>query len=207
MSGGSRGFVPISIDVPLKELKAIDEFDKEIQVANPERVLSGIVQPEIPEVEFSIPMKLVDRQIENLKSITAKVDAVLPGRIETFRFRDLADVTPGTQQRKAGAIVTYAGSRQNDDVWGVSIRLGFDETNRALESYQSWVYQNEVFLEDDQGNRVDYLGMESIGGNENEIGVQYFFEVDPSKCSLVYRTPAAIVEVPVTITLKKIPLP
>lgn len=199
--------LPISIQLPVKTMKAIDDFNNPIQISNPESVISGRVQPEIPELEFSIPMGLVDRQIETVKSLEAQIDAVLPGRVETFRFKNLENLALGANQTKAGATVTYEGIIKNEDLYGVTVKLAFEEDNNALESHQSWVYSNPIHIENEAGEKFEALTQEGIGQTENSISIRYYFEQDPKKMSLFYKTPAAIVKVPVKIALKNIPLP
>ncbi|MFK7766602.1 MAG: hypothetical protein AB8B55_05225 [Mariniblastus sp.] len=198
---------PISIDLPSTSIKAIDEFDSEIEITNRDAVLSGTVQPEIPELEFSIPIGLVDRQIESIASLDATIDAVLPGRMETFRFKKLGRLSPGANQTKAGATVTFEGIAKNEDLYGVTVGLSFDEEHNALESHQSWVYRNPVFMENKEGERFEVLTYHAVRQRDNEIAIEYFFEHDPKDMTLNYKTPAAIVEVPVKVSLKDIPLP
>ncbi len=198
---------PISVVMAMKHVRIIDEFGQRISVSNEQSVVSGIVQPQIPELDFAIPIKLIDRQIEVIESLTATIDTVLPGRTETFKFKDLGKLTPGVEQSKAGVIVSYGGTRKNDDIWSVLVNIGFDETNEATESYQGWIYENEAYLVDEKGERLDFIGYESFTSEESKLGVQYLFDVDPKKCTLVYKTPAAIVKTPIVFTLKKIPLP
>jgi hypothetical protein len=198
---------PISIDLPFSSLKAVDEFDNPIKIANQDGVLSGMVLPEVPELEFSIPIALVDRQIENIQSLDAIIDAVLPGRVETFRFKNIGNVAAGTSQTKAGAIVTFGGISKNEDLYGVTVGLKFDEGHNALESYQNWVRNNRLYLEDPQGEKFEWLADDLVSQSNNEVVIRYYFEQDPKKTTLVYKTPAAIVKIPVKITLKNIPLP
>jgi hypothetical protein len=199
--------IPISLDLPAKTIKAIDEFDNPIEITNKEAVMPGTVQPEIPELEFSIPIGLVDRQIETIKSLDAQIDAVLPGRIETFRFKKLGQLAPGAKQTKAGATVTIGGVQKNEDLWGISLTLGFDEGHNALESHQAWVYSNPMYLENKDGEQFTALTYNSAGRTENSVSIQYLFDKNPKDMTLVYKTPALIIEVPVKISLKDIPLP
>ena len=191
----------------MKDVAIVSEFDEPLKVSNPEAVSSGTVQPQIPELDFVIPIQLVDRQIEVIKSLSGTINAVLPGRIETFKFENLGELKVGAEQSKAGVIVDYGGSRKNDDIWSVLVNVGFDESNEATESYQGWVYENEVYLLDENNNRHDFIGYESFSADQSKIGVQYLFDLDPSKCTLVYKTPAAIVKTPIVFKLEKIPLP
>ncbi len=198
---------PISIELPVASIKAIDEFDNSISVPNAEAVISGIVQPEIPELEFAIPIGLVDRQIEKIKSFEAQVDAVLPGRIETFRFKKIGQLEDGRKQQKAGAIVTFGGVQKNDELFGVTVRLAFEEEHNALESHQGWAFNNPCFLESSDGERFEPVAYETLRQDNEQIAIQYYFEKNPQQLTLVYKTPAAIVEIPVKIVLKNIPLP
>ena len=198
---------PISIVLPASTIKAIDEFDAPIEITNKDAVMSGTVQREIPELEFSIPIGLLDRQIEEIKSLDAVVDAVLPGRMETFKFKKLGDLEPGAKQTKAGATVSFEGIEKNEDVWGVSVGLSFDEEHNALESHQGWVYDNAIHLEDKDGQKFESLALEGVRQTNSNVIIRYYFEQDPKNLTLHYTTPAAIVKVPVKIGLKKIPLP
>ncbi|MEM7785631.1 MAG: hypothetical protein AAF623_19950, partial [Planctomycetota bacterium] len=74
---------PISLDLPMKTVKAIDEYNHPVLISDPNAVQSGMVQPEIPELEFFMPISLVDRQVEYIKSLDAEFQAVLPGRVES----------------------------------------------------------------------------------------------------------------------------
>ena len=198
---------PISIVLPASTIKAIDEFDAAIEITNKEAVMSGTVQREIPELEFSIPIGLLDRQIEEIKSLDAVIDAVLPGRIETFKFKNLGNLEPGASQLKGGATVTFEGVAKNEDLWGVNVGLSFDEEHNALESHQGWVYDNPIHLENKDGEKFEHLALEGVRQTNSEVVIRYYFDQDPKDLSLHYTTPAAIVKVPVKISLKKIPLP
>lgn len=198
---------PISVVLPLQHVTAIDEFDKPINVANEEAVVAAIVQPEIPELEFNVPLQLVDRRIEEIKVFEVEIDTILPGRIEMFKFKNLGNLAVDTEQTKAGVIVSFGGISKNEDLFGVQLNIGFDDDSEATESYQGWLFQNEVFLLDSDGNPHEYVGMESGVQRDNRTGVLYYFDVDPAQCTLVYKTPAAIVKMPIKIKLEKIPLP
>lgn len=198
---------PISVVLPAKTIKAIDEFDNPIEITNKDAVMSGTVQREIPELEFTIPIGLLDRQIEEIKSLDAQIDAVLPGRMESFKFKKLGKLDVGAKQTKAGATVTFGGIAKNEELFGVTISLGFDEEHNALESHQSWVYSNKVELRNDAGEVFDSLAYEGVRQTNSEITIRYYFDKDPKNLNLFYKTPAAIVKVPVKISLKKIPLP
>ena len=198
---------PISVDIPMSTVQAIDEYGDRVPVANANEVVYGMVQPEIPELEFHLRLARVDRQVEELKSITAKINAVLPGRIETFRFKNLDDQRRGWSQKQAGAMVTFGGIQKNEDLFGVIIELKIDEEHNALESHRGWVFENEVYILDQVGKRQDSVSMETLQQDNSLVKIQYFFLENPNGDTLIYKTPAAIVHMPVEFTLTKIPLP
>ena len=198
---------PISINMPLAKVVIQDEFGDPAKVADVNSVMYGTIQPEIPELEFPLPLVRIDRQVESLKSIKATIDAVLPGRVEAFRFRNIKDQRVGRAIQKAGATVTYGGIKKNEDVYMITLSLSFEKENNALESHQGWVFENEIFLQDTNGEREESIGFETLQQDNSKVTVRYLFLEDPGNRMLVYKTPAAIVKMPVTIELKKIPLP
>ncbi|MFT5299988.1 MAG: hypothetical protein ACI87E_000754 [Mariniblastus sp.] len=199
--------MPISIDLPAATIKAFDESDTAIVLANEQAVHSGLVQPEVSNLNFQIPIALIDRDVKTIKSFEATMDAVLPGRTEKFRFRKLGNLEAGVQQTKAGATVTFGGIQKNEDLFGVTVRLSFDEEHNALESHQSWVYNNQIYLENEAGERFEALAYEGVKQAGNEVAIRYYFEPDPKAMTLHYSTPAAIVQIPIKIKLTNIPLP
>ena len=181
--------------------------DRTYEPETPEVVLPGMVTQTIPELEFPIRTALFDRQVEELKSVKGVVRAVLPGRIETFKFKDLATQPEGVSQTKAGATVTYLGTNKNEELWGVRISLKFDDENNALESHQSWVTENLVMLVDKDGNQNEPFAQEVYLQSGKAVGIEYFFGENPAGNDLVYRTPAAIVNLELPFNIKGIPLP
>ena len=99
-----------------------------------------------------------------------------------------------------------------EDHWSVEITLEYPEGNVKLDSYQSWVVNNEMYLEH-AGERFpssSYLLEEST---PRHAVLTYNFS-DPEKMKrglgdwkLVYRTPALVVKVPFTFSFKDVPLP
>jgi hypothetical protein len=198
---------PISLNLATSSVRAIDEFGGQVAAANANEVVYGMVQPEIPELELRLRLARVDRQVEVLKSLTARMDAVLPGRIETFRFRNLDGRRRGWEQKQAGATVAFGGIHKNENLFGVVVELKFDEEHNALESHRGWVFENEAYLLDKDDQRLDPISMETLQQDNSLVKVQYLFMQNPQGLTLIYRTPAAIVHVPVDFTITNIPLP
>ena len=198
---------PITLAIPASSITVTDEFDDQVLLPNPTATFSASVQPEIPEVEFSIPIGLVDRQIEKISKLEATMNAVMPGRTESFEFRRIGRLEPGYKQSKAGVSVSIEGIEKNEELFGVLVKYSFDETGDALESHISWIFENPLKLIDKDGKEYMPLAKESGGRQKNAASVRYYFGENPAAMTLKCETPAAIVSTEVKILLKDIPLP
>ena len=199
---------PISLQLNQANLKIIDDQGNTIAPLR-QTPISSAVQTEIPELNFPVNLPLVKREINQIKSVIGTLDAVLPGRIEIFRFRGLKDIADGTAQTKSGATVTMEGIKINEELFGVTVALSFDDQSNELDSHQGWTFENDAYLVDpaDPNIRHESVAYETVARNGQQVSVEYYFEVDPAAFDLVYQTPAAIVSVSFDFELKNIPLP
>lgn len=87
--------------------------------------------------------------------------------------------------------------------------LRFDDAANALESHRGWVYQNEAYLTDKDGKKLENVGFQATRQETNEVGVAYLFDLPdgPEGCKFVYKTPALVLQLPVEYELKDIELP
>ncbi len=198
---------PVSIEMPLSEVKVVDDQGKPLELSNTQGTISGLVQAGVSQVEMSITLKHVTRKVQGIKSLTAKLDCVLPGRREKFRFDSLGTIEGEPSISKAGMIVQYMGYEENEDLYGVNIRIAMEDPATELESHLQWIYDNPLFLVSEDGKREPSIGQQGGGMDEEGMLLQYFFVEDPSNFSLLYESPGAIVSVPANISLKNIPLP
>ncbi len=196
---------PISIDLHTATLKIVDDQGNKVLPSKTGKV-SGIIQAEIPELSFPLNLPLVSREIKQLEKITGTLQAVLPGRVETFTFKGLGDLEDGVEQTKSGATVTFHGYQMNEDLFAVTLELSFGEDSNNVDSHLSWAYDNVVeMVSGDQ--RFEPVASETVMQRGQSMKVQYLFEEDPENCDLVYKTPAAIVKVDLDFELNDVPLP
>jgi len=198
---------PISLELPMSSITIVDEFDKQHPIEMVDQTIGTMIQPEIPQSDIYIPLPLVERQIETIKSLKGTFEVTVPGRIETFEFKNLLKTPDGTSQTRAGAKVTFEGISENLDLKVLKMSLSFDQPNGGMESHLGWAYGNRVFLRTADGKEIEPIGTETWQQAEFLLGVSYLFEEIPEGADLVYRTPAAIVKLQVPFELKKIPLP
>ena len=180
-----------------------------LSVNSQQQTLNVEVQPGSHATEFTIPLNLPPRSATKIASFKSRMSALVPGRMVEFKFDDLDKPASSTQSR-GGVNVTLQGVRKNQDLWEVHMKIQVESAETGLESHRGWVFQNLTYLLNKQGELIDNAGFETTLQTQTEVGFAYFFELPDEEISdytWVYRTPAAIVRMPVEFELKDIPLP
>ena len=130
-----------------------------------------------PGRQLDLPLRLPSRRVERVASLKGKLLAMIPGRIETFRFTKLAGAKD-IQRRIAGVTVTLEEVRKNNESWEVRILARFDDAGDALASHRTWIFNNEAYLEGPDGKPIAYGTYETTRQGKNEVGVAYIFDPD-----------------------------
>ena len=98
-----------------------------------------------------------------------------------------------------------------EEIYDVKVRVKFGDAGKALESHQGWIYDNECYLLDRSGNKIENAGLEATSTGQNEVGLDYKFDLGDETSAkgfkFIYKTPAAIVRIPIEFELKNIELP
>ncbi|WP_145087613.1 hypothetical protein [Anatilimnocola aggregata] len=158
---------------------------------------------------MDFPLTAPERAVKQIASMKGKLMATVLGRVETFEFTDLEKIKQAEQER-GGVTVAVEECRKNNEIYDVEIRVRFDKA-AALESHRGWIYNNESYLLDPKGNRIEQAGLEANLLDVNEVGLSYKFDLgdakSPAGYKFIYKTPAAIIRIPVEFELKGIDLP
>ena len=198
---------PVSVELKTKSLKVTDEDGNPIQIANTDGVMSALVQPEVNFVEMSLALPGISRDIKTIGSISGQLDCVLPGRREKFEFAKLGDLKGEPSISKAGLVVSYLGTEENEDLFGVTVRVSMEDTEEDLESHLEYLYDNPIYLVSEDGQKEESIGRQGSEFDGKGLVLQYFFPEDPLKKGLLYESPGAIVNLPAKFEIKEIPLP
>ncbi len=162
--------------------------------------------------EFPVHLALPSRDAKQIKSIRGTISALLPGRIETFRFERLA-TAKDVRQRVGDVTVVLNEVRKNQALWEVRIRVQFQDDAGALESHlASWVSTNDIYLQSLDGKRQQMAdAVDDPDAVTTQTGAGYFFVLEDDDSidnyRLIYRTPGALVKRDVTFEFKDLPLP
>jgi len=163
-----------------------------------------------PNVELDLPMLAPIRGSTALATVKGKLRAVVLGQAQDFTFEELK---PGKtqEQRYGGVTVTLSQVlKSNDSIWDLGVIVKFNETSGALQSHRTWVGENEVVLLNPKGEPVPLAGSEEFHRTDDATGTTYQFEVEDMNLTgyrLVYRTPVIIINHPLELELKELPLP
>jgi hypothetical protein len=185
---------PIAIKQRMADLKILDSSGKSVATADPQAEKEAFIGPGSSAVEMDIALAVPPQPLKEIASLAGSVQAMLLGKVETFRFVDLLK-TKQQSKRIAAATVTLDEVRKNGDSWEVLVKLRFDDAGDALESYRNWVLENEAYLEDAAGKPIKWDTRETTLRTKNEIGVGYVFDLpdSPKDMAFVYKTPGMIV--------------
>jgi hypothetical protein len=199
---------PIVLQLALPEQRAIADTGEVIAVDSRQSRLEIPVESSIAAAELQVPLVLPNRSVKKLTSLKGMLLALVPGRVETFEFENL-EGAKAVEQQKAGVTVILDQVRKNVDLWEVRVRVRFEKAENALESHRGWIYNNEAYMVDPEGQKLDNDGLQAYRQDVNEIGVAYLFDREQGLdgCKLVYKTPVVIMKMPVEYELKDIDLP
>jgi PAS domain-containing protein len=166
------------------------------------------VLPGLSAVTLEIPFELPSRDVKSIARLKSKLTALLPGKVETFRFGDLEEANQ-VEKRIAGVTVVLEQVRKNRAVWEIRLAVRFDEAGDALESHRTWIYDNEIYLEAADGESTEWATFETTRQTEDEVGAAYYFAVDGplTGYTLVYKTPALILSKEIEYEIGGIDLP
>ncbi|MFN0017917.1 MAG: hypothetical protein ACKVP0_06630 [Pirellulaceae bacterium] len=201
---------PVVLELAPGDLKGTDEAGGEIVSDAGMETLEFPVRGTNAGVELEFGFMLPPRTVKQIASIKGKMSALVLGRIEEFVFIDL-DKAKGVEQERGGVTVVMRECKKNGEIYDVKVRVKFGEAGKALESHQGWIYDNECYLLDKAGNKIETAGLEATSTGANEVGLDFKFdlgeETSPKGFKFIYKTPAAIVRIPIEFELKNIDLP
>ncbi len=199
---------PVVIQIPLADIQISDEQGNRLAIDSRMSRFEVPVENAIPAAEIQIPLVLPNRSVREIASLSGAMTAVVPGRIETFEFKNLQDAK-SVEQSRANVTVVLDQVRKNVDLYEISVRVRYADAENALDSHRGWIYNNQAHLLDGQGERIEDIGMQTFRQTQDEVGISYMFDCEQGLegCKFVYKTPAMLVNLPVDYELTKIPLP
>jgi len=198
---------PINVVQRFGELEAVDENGDSLLPENAEGEIEANAG-NTPAVELELPLLLPDRGVTKIAELEGKLVAMVPGRVEEFRFGDLG-VAKDVSKRVAGVTVTLEDVRRAFQLWEFIVSVRYDEAGDSLDSYRGWIFNNEAYLEDRDGERVEIASLETTRQTQDMVQFAYRFDLDKPlhEYRFVYKTPSLVVTTDFDYELKDIQLP
>ncbi len=200
---------PMAMSQAAEDMKVRCDDGRKTPVTGEGPAFDVEAQPGSHSAQATLALQLPAREAKTLKSIHGKMTALVPGKIVNLKFDNLAEAHDVAQE-SGGVTVTLERVVKNQALWEVHMHVHIGAQGDDADASRGWVFQNLTFLEDKKsGEKIDHAGYETTMQSEREAGFAYFFELpdDIGNYTWVYRTPAAIVNLPVEYELNDVPLP
>ncbi len=209
---------PLFLETRAHDLVMKDDSGKMVPIAD-EGSSMAPVHGLIAEI-FTIPLPALPRTTKKIALLQGKLSVMAPSKMLAFSFATLEQIekelkeNKPPQQMQDGVTCSIGKAMLLRDRWTVQIRLDYPPGATKLESYQSWMVNNEIYLEDKDKKRLKPSGYLIESSSTRGAVLTYHFTDQekmprglPRNWRVVYRTPASIVEVPFGFSFKDITLP
>ena len=209
---------PLFLETRPHDLLLKEEAGKTIAIPDDGSSMAPVNSIIAETVHIALPT--LPRTMKKISQLQGKLSALAPSKMLMFRFGTLDQIEKELKEGKVPQLV------QEDvtcsigkvllfrDRWSIQIRLDYPPGATKLESYQSWMVNNEILLEDKDKKRLKPTGYLVENASTRGAVLTYHFTDQekmlrglPRSWHIVYRTPASIVEVPFGFLFKDIKLP
>jgi hypothetical protein len=169
-------------------------------------------------LEFTLRFPAPQRSVARLDVVKGSFTLVSPSKMLTFTFDKLSRIAKSNQARRQtreGVTVRLYRLIPDDDPWDVGIALHYPPAGPKFDSYQSWLSNNDIYLESLHGRSIrrPVQGGEQVNTSTYpRADVVYYFGDKkrlgkPSNWKLVYRAAGRIVPLTARFEFKDLPLP
>jgi hypothetical protein len=213
------GLLPLFLETRPQGLRVTDDKGNALPAPDPGSSVAPVDGR--TSLTFDIALPALPRSAARIKSLEGTLTAVVPSKMLTFTFPTLdrlekaAADAPERGQTQDGVSCRVGKVVLAKDRWTVQVSLDLPPGGKRLESYQSWVVNNEMVLQGKDGKtRLASSDYFLNSASSRRAVITYHFRDKgrpargkPEDWRVVYRTPASIVEVPVKFSFKDVPLP
>lgn len=211
-------FGPFYLEIgPTTVVFAADGQGKELKVDLPGRGQVHISGRNAIEVQVRTPAP--HRSSPRLKSLQGNFRVIGPSKMLTFSFGPLKTLGKNApwKQEQEGIKVSLTGLTTATKHWAIDVLIENPPGGPQFESYQSWLDNNQVFLESQTTKKIRLAssGEEQLEDlTATRAALRYYFKEkdglrlgQPANWALSYRTPGRILEVPLSFSFQSLPLP
>ncbi len=172
--------------------------------------------------EMSLQMPAPHRSVKEIDFLRLEVTGLVPVKMLDVKFTNLPEIInkgKSTTQEFGDISVTLKEIFVNDGVWFVVIDLDYPKDGPEFESYESWLVNNKISLQNKKNPSIRFLprrtDQEILRLSSHQATIRFVFEDyegqpslgNPANWNLIYRTPGPIVETTVPLEFRNLPLP
>jgi hypothetical protein len=200
------GVTPIGVTLPLDRLSATLDDGQVIKSQAEFGTIDIATGREIPVADLRLAFQMPSGKPTTIITLAGQIRSMLPGKTHRFEF-PLATIS--ATQSSGAVTVRLEDVRKNGDLHEIRLGVEFDSPGDAMESHRRFLVDNDVFVRNAGGNRVEHLGYQLYRQSESGIGIGYLFDVGPSasESTLVYETPTAVIKNEIDFLIRDVPLP
>ena len=202
---------PVFVQFPMDTMKLVCD-DGQILSTTGESQESDFVPSGGTQMLVDLSFQLPKQQSTKISRWTGKMSIATPGVPATLEFTDLMKASKNSEDKSASVgnlTVILEKARKNRDIYEVLVGVQLKGTEKSAESFRGWSNNNEAYLLDKTGKRVEHVGWSTTRMTESEIGLSYLFDIDGGldDCTFVYRAPANLIDQSLEFVLEDVPLP
>lgn len=199
------------VELDPKSLTAKDDQGKPLAIQD-----EGANRIPVSESGFDLQVKLRDvpRSAKKIAELNGAVKMLGTSQLLQFAFDP---ATPGNRTVKRGEVnATLKVFRKNVRLWIVGIDLQYPKDMPELESFQSFLLDNEIWLLSPDGRKFRTRKFELGFEQQGKVPITFYFQENDKEgpvlsnlagWKLMLRVPGRIVEERVSFQLRDIPLP
>jgi hypothetical protein len=198
---------PIYLAIPLSSIKVRTDNGETLQADDPEGVRTANMEGNVSAVSLQLPLESISRKATIVRTLSGKIDAVIPGHTGQFLFEDLS--LKNQRQLQAGVEVILKSTKLTGGDCHVDFTVFYRDAANAFESHRGWIRNNPAWLVDEEGNRLKPEQRLTTAQGDRTLDFRFRFPVGQPLDSyhFVYQTPVLLLRQTIPFELREIPLP
>ena len=200
------GRTPIGLTLPTDEVRGRLDDGGRLRPQLTADTIEVATTADLAQTEFFLPLQLPAGTPQHIESLSGVVRALIPGDSKTFELA-LTEANASTQHD--AMTVSIDQVRPNGPLVELRVSIELRDAEDALESHRQWIFENDAFVRDAEGGRIDHLGYEVFRQTKDGVGIGYLFDIgdDWNGMHFVYASPTSVSPDEVSFVLQDIALP
>ena len=159
--------------IPLQRLSVTLDDGSQLMPQKSGGTIDMATNRELSFIECGLPFQLAPVNAERITSLSGVIQSMIPGESKKFEI----PLVGGSGVVTIDAMtVTLDSVTQNEDLFQVRFSVELKDAGRSLESHRR-IYENRVYLQRQDGSRLEHLGFEVLRQTDSGFSVNYLFNL------------------------------